>query len=67
MKGARMPRISEETFKSLKIPLPSLNIQNNIANNINILKDDIQKLKKQAINNKNLALKEFEKEIFNET
>jgi restriction endonuclease S subunit len=66
MKGARMPRISEETFKSLKIPLPSLNIQNNIANNINILKDDIQKLKKQAINNKNLALKEFEKEIFNE-
>lgn len=41
-------------------------MQTNIANYINSLKDDIENLKKQSIKNKNLALMEFEKEIFNE-
>jgi len=67
MKGARMPRISEDTFKNLKIPVPSLDTQINIVNYINNLKKNIESLKEQSIKNKILALVEFEKEIFNET
>lgn len=66
MKGARMPRISEDTFKNLKIPSPSQNIQDKIVDYINRLKNDIKNLKEQSIKNKDLALIEFEKEIFNE-
>lgn len=66
MKGARMPRIGEDTFKNLKIPLPSLEIQDEIVKYIDTLKDDIKDLKEQSIKNKSLALEEFEKEIFNE-
>ena len=66
MKGARMPRIGEDTFKNLKIPLPSLEIQDKIVKYIESLKNDIQNLKKESIMNKDVALKEFEKEVFNE-
>ncbi len=66
MKGARMPRISEGTFKNLKIPLPDIKLQVKIANYISNLKAEIKELKKQAKENKTLALQEFEKEIFNE-
>ena len=65
MKGARMPRISENIFKNLKIPLPPPAIQNKIASHIQTLKNEIQKLKQQEENNKKLALSEFESEIFN--
>jgi len=67
MKGARMPRISEDTFKNLKLPLPPLDIQDKIADHITSLKEQIKKLKEQSIKNRNLALIEFEREIFNET
>jgi len=66
MKGARMPRISEGTFKNLKIPNPPLNIQNQIANHIQALKNEIKTLKTEAQKNRKLALVEFEMEIFNE-
>jgi len=66
MKGARMPRISEGTFKNLKIPLPPLKVQNKIANYIQTLKDEIKELKEKAEKNRVLALNEFEEGIFNE-
>jgi type I restriction enzyme S subunit len=65
MKGARMPRIGEDIFKNLQIPLPPLEIQNKIATNIQNLKNEITTLKKQAQQNKQSALSEFETEIFN--
>lgn len=65
MKGARMPRIGEDIFKNLQIPLPPLKIQNKIANHIQTLKNEIQTLKQQAEQNQKLALIEFEAKIFN--
>lgn len=67
MKGARMPRIGEDIFKNLKIPLPPLETQNKIANHIQVIKDEIKSLKQQAEQNQKDALNEFEKEVFNET
>ncbi|CAC9547524.1 Type I restriction-modification system, specificity subunit S [uncultured Gammaproteobacteria bacterium] len=64
-KGARMPRIGEDVFKKIQIPLPPPEIQNKIAKHIQGLKDEIQTLKQQAEENKKLALSEFEAEIFN--
>ena len=64
MKGSRMPRISEETFKNLKIPLPPLEVQNRIAGQIQNLKNEIAILKKQAEENRKMAIKEFEEEVF---
>ena len=67
MKGARMPRIGEDVFKNLQIPLPPLKIQNKIASHIKNIKNEIQTLKQQAEQNQKLALNEFEAEIFNES
>jgi restriction endonuclease S subunit len=66
MKGARMPRISEGTFRNLKIPLPPLDIQIKIATYIQTLKDKIEELKEKAEQNRVLALKKFEEGIFSE-
>ena len=67
MKGARMPRIGKDTFLDLKIPLPPLDIQTKIYKYIQIIKDEIKELKEQSVNNRVLALAEFEKGIFDET
>lgn len=64
MKGARMPRIGESIFKNLQIPLPPLEIQNQIASHIQNIKNEIQSLKQQAEQNQKNALSEFEAEIF---
>ncbi len=61
-----VPNINSQEYLNSPIILPSLNIQNNIANHIGSLKDEIQSLKEQSIQNKSLALKKFENEIFNE-
>lgn len=64
MSGARMPRISENTFRSIQIPLPPVNIQDIIAKHIDEQKAKIKQLKHQSKELKNAALVEFEKEIF---
>lgn len=64
MSGARMPRISENTFRSIQIPLPPVNIQDIIAKHIDEQKARIKQLKHQSKELKNAALVEFEKEIF---
>ena len=62
--GARMPRINEETFKSIQIPIPPKNIQESIVKHINGQKAQIKQLKQQAESLRKAALIEFEKEIF---
>ena len=62
--GARMPRINEETFKSLSIPLPNKETQIEISAQISFLKEKIKLLKESAENKHKLAIKEFERAIF---
>lgn len=62
--GARMPRINENTFKSIKIPLPPLLIQDEIVKHISKIKQLIKKLKQESNTLRETAFKEFENEIF---
>lgn len=62
--GARMPRINEEIFFNLQFPLPPFEKQNEIANQINLIKFQINDLKNLSEQNKIEALKEFENIIF---
>lgn len=67
MTGGLYPAITLTELKTIKIPNPDIQIQNKIALHIKQLKDEIKSLKEQSMKNQSLALKEFEKEIFNET
>ena len=62
--GARMPRINEETFKAIQIPIPPINIQESIVKHIKEQKGQIKQLKQQAETLRRLALADFEKELF---
>jgi len=62
--GARMPRINESIFKNLVFPLPPLEIQEKIANEITKKKEKIKQLKQEAQKNRKLAIKEFHDQIF---
>jgi restriction endonuclease S subunit len=66
MTGGLYPAITSSELKTVKIPNPDIEIQNKITVYIKSLKDKTKNLKEEAIKNKKLALKEFEKEIFNE-
>lgn len=59
--------INVEELKSFLLPLPSVEIQEKIVGNIEIIKNEIKDLRQKAISNKQFALKDFESEIFNET
>lgn len=62
--GARMPRINENIFKAIQIPIPPTNIQESIVKYINEQKAQTQQLKQQAEALRRAALVEFENEIF---
>lgn len=62
--GARMPRINEDIFFNLQFPLPPLEVQTKIADNISRLKLEMGDLRRSSEQNKELAKKEFEQEIF---
>lgn len=62
--GARMPRINENIFKNIQIPIPPINIQNEIAKLISNKKERIKHLKQQASDLRKKALADFENEIF---
>lgn len=51
-------------LKKIKIPLPSIEKQNEIVNHISIIKKEIKSLREEAEKNKVLALSQFENEIF---
>ena len=63
-RGARMPRINEDTFKAIVVPIPPINIQNEIVEHINKQTEQIKQLKQQTDDLRKEALVEFEKEIF---
>ena len=63
--GVRMPRISSSDFFDLQIPLPTdLNLQKNIANNINLMRAEIARLLSSNIHIQEQALLDFEYQIF---
>lgn len=62
--GVRMPRINEDFFKNLQIPLPPKEIQTQIVNHITSQKEQIKTLRQQAEALRKQAKEEFEQEIF---
>ena len=62
--GARMPRITEEVFLNIQIPIPPLDVQKNLANQIDKITDEIKELRNSALQKRIDALKNFETQIF---
>lgn len=62
--GARMPRLNEESFKNVVIPIPPLCIQKQIAEEISKRKDVIKSNKIIAKNMVASAVEHFEQTIF---
>ena len=65
MSGARMPRISEDTFRNIQIPLPPLDIQNEIVEHITLLREKQKTMIEQAKERRKQAAQQFEQTIFN--
>lgn len=65
MSGARMPRISEQTFRNIQIPLPPLAVQNEIVDHISALRAKQKHLQQQASDLRQQAQQQFEQTIFN--
>ncbi|WP_435577894.1 restriction endonuclease subunit S [Gilvibacter sp.] len=64
MTGATYPAITNSELKEILIPFPSVQIQREIGNHIDKLKQTIIELKRNAEENRAVAIKEFEREIF---
>ena len=64
MSGARMPRISENTFRNILIPLPPLEVQNEIVEYITALREKQQQLRQRSADCKISAIQQFEQTIF---
>lgn len=62
--GARMPRINEDVFIQLNIPLPPMEIQNEIAFKFDSIWNEINTLRQSSCENKQQAIAEFESKIF---
>ena len=62
--GARMPRITEDVFMNIQIPIPSFDIQNGIVKRIDKIKEEIKKLQQTATIKYSSALINFETQIF---
>jgi len=66
--ATKQTELGINNLKNLQLIIPSkITIQNQIANHIQALKNEIKTLKTEAQKNRELALEEFEKEIFSET
>lgn len=62
--GARMPRITEEVFMNIQIPIPPLDVQKNLADQIDKITDEIKELRNSALQKRTIVLKNFEAQIF---
>jgi len=62
--GARMPRINEQTFRELKIPLPDLNKQKELASKIKSLESVALSLVAESVGYLKQSLEEFENNVF---
>lgn len=65
MSGARMPRISEDIFRSIQIPLPPYDVQNKIVQHISSLREKQKTMREQAIQRRSQSIQQFEQTIFN--
>ena len=65
MTGGLYPAITSGELQKVQIPLPPLEIQNKIVNQIDIWKSEIKRLKQEAEELERLAKQEFEDAIFN--
>ncbi len=61
---ATIPIVNQGKILNIPIPVPPLSIQKEIVETITTGKTRIKRLKQQAVENRKLALKEFEQEIF---
>ena len=57
-------RVPKSYLQNLEIPLPDINIQKSISDQIYNMKNSIKQLKQSAEQSKILAQQEFEKELF---
>lgn len=64
MTGALYPAITSKDLKKVLVPLPPLEIQNDIVQYIQTLKEEIRSLMQQASNTHATARKRFETQIF---
>jgi len=64
MTGGTYPAITNTELKEILIPFPNPSIQKEIGKQIRDLKQEIRDLKTASEQNRNLAIKEFEQEIF---
>ena len=62
--GARMPRINEDVFKAIMIPIPPQNIQEKIAVFFVLNMKLLNEMKKHEFFLKENALIDFEQEVF---
>ena len=62
--GARMPRITEDIFMNIQIPIPPLDIQKKLADQIYKITEKINELRNNAVRMRIIALENFENQIF---
>ena len=65
MTGALYPAITSKDLRRVLIPFPPVEKQKQISNNMNLLKTQIKELNVLSATNREEAIIEFEKEIFN--
>ena len=62
--GARMPRITEEVFMNIHIPIPPLHVQKDLADQIDKITNEIKELRNSALQKRTDALGNFETQVF---
>ena len=62
--GARMPRITEEVFMNIQIPIPPLDVQKDLADQIDKITNEIKELRNSALQKRIIVFKNFETQIF---
>lgn len=62
--GARMPRINEEVFMNIQIPIPPIEIQNKIIVQVDKVKKEIKELQQVAVQKRTIASSNFATQIF---
>lgn len=64
MTGALYPALNAEQLGNIKIPLPPIEIQNEIVNHINQIKSQIKELRSKAAELRESAKTDFERSVF---
>uniref|UniRef100_UPI004047194A restriction endonuclease subunit S n=1 Tax=Aliarcobacter sp. TaxID=2321116 RepID=UPI004047194A len=64
--ATKQTELGINNLKNIQFILPSINIQNEIADKIELLKNEIKSLNQKSEQNRDLAIQDFESGIFNE-